>query len=156
MIVEIGKLRTLPELERAITLAAICHVGQVDLMGTPYILHPLRVMGGVATYDEKVAAALHDLVEDTDITLLDLKDLGFKEEIVAAVDALTKRDDEKYMDYVKRATEDPIAIKVKLSDLIDNLGKTEELPDDEVKDKRRKKYTKALKFVEDAISRSRK
>ncbi|MBW8381746.1 MAG: GTP pyrophosphokinase, partial [Youngiibacter sp.] len=103
-----------------------------------------------------VAATLHDLVEDTDITLQDLKDLGFKEEIVAAVDALTKRDDEKYMDYVKRATEDPIAIKVKLSDLVDNLGKTEELPDDEVKDKRRRKYTKALKFVEDAISKTRK
>lgn len=143
-----GHLKEMPELEKAIALAAVLHVGQVDLAGNPYIMHPMRVMTGVSTYDAMVVAALHDLIEDTDITLESLKELGFRKEIVEAVDAVSKRDGEEYMDYVARAAANPIGIQVKLSDLKDNLAKTRKLPEDERSKKKIKKYKKAMAYIE--------
>lgn len=151
-----GHLGELPELEKAIALAAILHVGQVDLTGNPYIMHPMRVMTGVRTYDEMVVAALHDLIEDTDITLEDLEELGFRKEIVEAVDAVSKRDGEEYMDYVARAAANPIGIKVKLSDLRDNLDKTRKLPDDERSKKKIRKYKKAMAYIEEILEKGKK
>lgn len=151
-----GHLGELPELEKAIALAAILHVGQVDLTGKPYIMHPMRVMTGVRTYDEMVVAALHDLIEDTDVTLGDLEVLGFRKEIVEAVDAVSKRDGEEYMDYVARAAANPIGIQVKLSDLRDNLDKTRKLPDDERSKKKIKKYKKAMAYIEEILEKEGK
>jgi (p)ppGpp synthase/HD superfamily hydrolase len=148
-------LRELPELEKAIALAAFLHVGQVDLTGKPYIMHPMRVMAGVKAYDAMVVAALHDLIEDTDITLDELKELGFREEIVEAVDAVSKRDGEEYMDYVARAAANPIGIEVKLSDLRDNLDKTRKLPDDERAKKKIKKYKKAMAYIEEVMEKGK-
>ncbi len=108
-------------LERAIALAAQAHEGQVDKSGQPYILHPIRVMLHVPTLDQKIAAILHDVVEDTSVTLDDLRREGFAEHILAAVDALTKRPGESRMDAAKRAGSDKIALMVKLSDLRDNM-----------------------------------
>ena len=108
-------------LERAIALAAEKHAGQLDKAKAPYILHPIRVMLGVETLDEKMAAVLHDVVEDTDVTLADLVAAGFPPAVVRAVDALTKRKGEDYMDFVRRAAADPVARRVKLADLADNM-----------------------------------
>lgn len=108
-------------LEDAIQLAAEAHRGQRDRNGQPYVLHVLRVMLRVTTEDERTAAVLHDLVEDTPHTLDDLRTLGFSEEVVRAVDCLTHRDGEPYDAYVERAASDPIARTVKLADLEDNL-----------------------------------
>jgi (p)ppGpp synthase/HD superfamily hydrolase len=108
-------------LERAIALAAQKHAGDVDKAGAPYILHPIRVMLGVETLEEKMAAVLHDVVEDTDVTLADLAAEGFPPAVVRAVDALTKRKGEDYMDFVRRAGADPVARRVKLADLADNM-----------------------------------
>ncbi|WP_342359474.1 HD domain-containing protein [Terrarubrum flagellatum] len=113
-------------IEDALMLAADKHRGQTDKAGLPYILHPLRVMhhlGLDATMQERMAALLHDLVEDTDVTLDDLRAQGFPAEVVQAVDSLTKRPEEKedYFAAVRRAGADPIGRKVKIADLTDNM-----------------------------------
>jgi (p)ppGpp synthase/HD superfamily hydrolase len=108
-------------LERAIVIAAEAHTGQVDKAGAPYILHPLRVMLRVRTNAERIAAVLHDVVEDTPWTLDALAAEGFAPAVLSAVDALTRRDRESYEAFVSRAGADPVARVVKLADLADNM-----------------------------------
>jgi (p)ppGpp synthase/HD superfamily hydrolase len=73
------------------------------------------------TDDERIAAMLHDVVEDTDWTLDELRQEGFPELILHAVDCLTKREGRSYDDLIQRAASDPIARQVKLGDLEDNM-----------------------------------
>jgi len=108
-------------LERAIAIAAEAHGGQVDKAGAPYILHPLRVMLRVGTPAEQIAAVLHDVVEDTPWTLHELAGEGFSPEVVAAVDALTRREGESYEAFVARAGANSVARVVKLADLAENM-----------------------------------
>lgn len=108
-------------LDKAIAIAAKAHQGQTDRVGAPYILHPIRVMMRMETEIEMTAAVLHDVVEDTDWTLDELRQAGFPDAVVDAVDGLTRRDGEPYTAYVKRASADPIARKIKLADLEDNM-----------------------------------
>ena len=108
-------------LERAIELAARAHAGQVDKAGQLYILHPLRLMLAVRGQHERIAAVLHDIVEDTAVTFADLAAEGFAPEVVAAVRALTKHDGEKRIDAARRAAADPVARAVKLADVTDNM-----------------------------------
>ena len=108
-------------LAEAIALAATAHVNQKDKAGAPYILHPLRMMQSLTAEDERIAAVLHDVVEDTDLTLDDLRQRGFTESVVSAVDALTKRDGEAYDQFIERARQHPVARRVKLADIEDNL-----------------------------------
>jgi (p)ppGpp synthase/HD superfamily hydrolase len=108
-------------LTRAIVIAAEAHEHQKDKAGAPYILHPLRVMLGVRTEAERIAAVLHDVVEDTPWTLAELAAEGFAPEVLAAVEALTKREGESRPDALARAAANPIARRVKLADLTDNL-----------------------------------
>jgi (p)ppGpp synthase/HD superfamily hydrolase len=107
-------------IERAIAIAAEAHTGQVDKAGEPYILHPLRVMLKMNTNAERIVAVLHDLIEDTNWTLDELRAEGFPEEIVAGVEAMTHGPNEAYEDYVLRAGRNAIARQVKLADLEDN------------------------------------
>ncbi len=109
------------DLEAAIALAVEAHRGQRDRAGAPYILHPLRMMFRVETDAERMAAVLHDVVEDTDWTLDGLRAEGFPEEVVAAVDHLTRREDESYEEFVVRAAAHPVARRVKIADLEDNM-----------------------------------
>ena len=111
-------------LDRAIQIAGEVHQGQKDKYGAPYILHPIRVMMRVNADIEKIVAILHDVVEDSDLTLDDLKNEEFSPEVVDAIDALSKRDGEIYGDYINRTTLNEIAIKVKLADLEDNMDLT--------------------------------
>ncbi len=104
----------------AIKLAVKAHAGQMDKCGQPYILHPLRVMFNVPDY-LRVPAVLHDVVEDTKITLDMLRQKGFSDEDVSVVDALTKRQDEKYADYIKRVSLNTSASIIKIQDLYDNM-----------------------------------
>ncbi len=107
-------------LERAIAIAAKAHAGQTDKAGEPYILHPLRLMLAMESEQERIVAILHDVVEDSGITLKDLRAEGFAEEAVAAIDALTKRDGESKMDAAARAKVNALALRVKLADNADN------------------------------------
>jgi len=108
-------------LERAIEIAARAHAGQVDKAGDPYVLHPLRLMLAVRDPFERMAAVLHDVVEDTDITLNDLKVENFPAEVLAAVECLTKQPGESRLDAASRAAKNPIACAVKLADVADNM-----------------------------------
>jgi (p)ppGpp synthase/HD superfamily hydrolase len=108
-------------LERAIELAARAHAGQVDKAGQPYILHPLRLMLAVRTPHERLAAVLHDIVEETPTAFADLEAEGFAPEVVAAVRALTKHAGEARIDAARRAAADPVARAVKLADVTDNM-----------------------------------
>jgi len=129
---------------RAIELAKQHHKGQTDKAGKPYINHPLRVMNQMKSEDEKIVAVLHDIVEDTDISLNDLRNEGFSEEVVSAVECLTKQDGENYDSYIERISFNPLAVKIKLADLEDNKDLTR-LPEVTDKDlERLEKYDKAL------------
>jgi len=108
-------------LERAIEVAARAHTGQVDKAGQPYILHPLRVMLQVSGLHERMAAVLHDVVEDTDLTLEDLACEGFPEDVIQAIGALTKREGETRIQAAERTAAHPIALVVKMADVTDNM-----------------------------------
>lgn len=108
-------------LEKAIAIAVGAHRNQKDKAGAPYILHPLRIMLQMKSDEERIAAVLHDVVEDSDWTLEELKEEGFPGAIIAAVDCLTRRAGESYTAFVKRAGKNPLARKVKRADLVDNL-----------------------------------
>lgn len=107
-------------LTKAILIAAKAHDGQTDKGGNPYILHPARLATKANSEEESIVAILHDVVEDSEITLFDLKNAGFSEDIIEALDCLTKRADESYEGFIKRIKLNPLATKVKLLDLEDN------------------------------------
>lgn len=108
-------------IEDAIALANEAHRGQVDRAGAPYILHPLRVMCSVNSDTERIIAVLHDVVEDTDTTLDDLREQGYSDDIVEAIDHLSRRDDETYEAFIERIKPNELARRVKLADLQDNM-----------------------------------
>lgn len=110
------------DLARAIEIAATAHRDQKRKDGSPYILHPLRLMFKVDGEIEQLAAVLHDVVEDTDWTLDQLEEEGFPKELIAVVDLLTHRDGVSYEDYILKIAMNPIATQVKLADLTDNLN----------------------------------
>ena len=111
----------MPTIERAIEIAANAHAGQRDKAGQPYIFHPLRVMFRVDGEHEQMAAVLHDVVEDTAITIDDLAREGFPSEVLRAIAALTKLPGETRLEAAARAAADPIARKVKLADNAENM-----------------------------------
>ena len=111
-------------LNKAIAIAAKAHDGQVDKGGKPYILHPLRVMMNCESEAAKICAVLHDVIEDTIITLEDLTSHGFAQEIIDALDCLTKRKGESYDDFISRILPNELACHVKLADLTDNMDLT--------------------------------
>jgi (p)ppGpp synthase/HD superfamily hydrolase len=108
-------------IERAIELAVKHHKGQVDKAGQPYILHPLRLMLTMFTESERIVAVLHDIVEDTLITLDDLRKEGFAETIISAIECVTKINGEDYDSFIERISHNPLATAVKLADLEDNM-----------------------------------
>ena len=114
----------MPTIEDAIALAVEAHRGQLDKGGQPYILHPLRVMLQLESEAEKMVGILHDVVEDTSHTFDGLRSLGYLEEVLVALNCLTKRRGEAYEDFVQRIKPNPLARRVKLADLEDNLNVT--------------------------------
>lgn len=141
-------------LDRAIQIASAAHAGQVDKENLPYILHALRVMMHVPGIAEKIAAVLHDVVEDTEVTHADLEKEGFSAEVLDAVHRLTRTKDIRYVDYVVRCKESAVACAVKLADLTDNsrLDRNIIRPERFDHDMRRiSKYLVTYKFLTDQI-----
>ena len=134
-------------LERAIALAAIAHEGQIDKAGAPYILHVLRVMLRLTTLEERMAAALHDVVEDCGWTLDRLRAEGFPEEVISGIDAVTRRDSESYEEFVLRAKAHPIGRRVKMADLEDNSDVTRLSEITERDQARLDKYRRAIDML---------
>jgi (p)ppGpp synthase/HD superfamily hydrolase len=110
-----------PALEDAIALAASAHRSQLDKGGQPYILHPLRVMLRQQDETARIVAVLHDVVEDTSVTLIGLREAGYGEEVCEAIDCLTRRHGEDYDGMLSRVETNPTARRVKLADLEDNM-----------------------------------
>ena len=135
-------------LERAIEIAAEAHKGQKDKYGAPYLGHVTRVMNAGVTDDERIVGALHDVVEDTPWTFDDLLREGFSIQIVEAVRCLTKKsEDEDYDEFTERVRKNPLAVRVKLNDLRDNMD-IRRMPSVTEKDvKRLNKYLKAYRTL---------
>lgn len=108
-------------IEKAIEIAARAHAGQLDKAGAPYIFHPLRLMFAVQGEHERMAAVLHDVVEDSPLTFDDLAREGFPAAVIDALRALTKRAGESRVDAARRAAAHPLARTVKLADVADNM-----------------------------------
>lgn len=142
------------QLDTMISLAAVHHYKQKDKSGNPYILHPLAVMNNVNGLKEKIVAVGHDLVEDTDVSLEYLEYLGFDEDIIDAIDCMTKRPDENYKDYLKRVAKNKISIVVKGADIKDNTRwERLHLLDENIVRKLLRKYERALEFLEETRSK---
>jgi len=139
-------------LERAISIAAEAHAGMVDKVGAPYILHPLRVMLRLQTDEERIVAVLHDVVEDTDWTPDRLRDAGFSNAIIEALDSVTARDGEPYEAFVDRAGRNPIGRRVKLADLEDNADLSRIAQPNERDLRRTEKYRAAIQRLRAVIA----
>lgn len=138
-------------LENAIIAAANAHKGQRDKGGQPYILHPIRVMLGCGGLEEKTAAMLHDVLEDTALTASGLTEAGFPPEVVEAVVCLTRGEGEEYDAYIERVCGNRIAARVKLADLTDNMD-LNRLPEPTERDFRRlERYVRAKRRVAQAL-----
>lgn len=135
----------------AYEIAKEAHKGQIDKAGVEYILHPKTVAGMMNCDNEKAVAYLHDVIEDTSVTLEMLKDEGFSDEVLNAIDAITKRNGEKYDDYLQRVANNPLAIKVKLVDMTHNsdLTRFDNHTDEDFK--RSQKYIEKIKELKKVI-----
>lgn len=108
-------------LAKALNIAYSAHQGQIDKGGIPYIQHPIRVALNCLTDDEKIVALLHDVIEDTSVTVEELMNEGFNQNIIDAIISLTKRNGEDYMTFIRRVSSNELATLVKIQDLKDNM-----------------------------------
>lgn len=109
-------------IENALQCALDAYAGKLDNAGAPYILHPLRVMARFGEPALQAAALLHDVVEDSEVTLADLRRRGFPERVVVLVDLLTRRNGESYMEFIRRLAVDRDALQIKKADIEDNMN----------------------------------
>lgn len=109
------------KLTAAIMIACEAHEGQTDKNGEPYILHPLRVMMAMETEDERIVAVLHDTAEDFVNGWALIHDGDFGDHILDAIDALTRNEGESYDNFIERCKANPLARRVKIADITDNL-----------------------------------
>ena len=112
-------------LDRAQEIAKAAHEGQVDKAGKPYIDHPMRVMKMGKTVEEKIAGVLHDVVEDSDWTFEMLENELIPQDVLEVLRCVTKlSEDEDYDHFIERVKANPLAVKVKINDLKDNMDIT--------------------------------
>ena len=128
---------------KALQIAIRAHRGQTRKFScVPYIVHPVRVAIQFSDDLEKSIAVLHDVIEDTEITIEDLKN-DFSDYIVEKVDLLTRKEGEKYFDYIRKIDANKIATKIKIVDIIDNLSETPS----QIPLSMAKRYAKALDIL---------
>ena len=137
-----------PMTRKAMIVAYKAHENQVDRSGVPYIFHPFHVAESMETEAEVCVALLHNVVEDTNYTIEDLRKEGFSEEVLDAVALLTRDKSEEYMDYVYKIKPNAIARKVKLSDLEHNSDESRLLEKDAHYEELKKRYEKAKMYLE--------
>lgn len=131
----------------ALSIALEAHKGQVDKAGEDYMNHPIFVASLVDTEEEKAAALLHDVIEDSEMSLTDLLNNGIPSGVLQAVSILTKDKKLTYQEYLVRVKSNDIATKVKLADLKHNSD-ISRISNPSKKDyERLKKYKQAIKFL---------
>ena len=129
-------------------IAYRAHEGQTDKAGVPYIFHPIHIAEQMDSEESCIVALLHDVIEDSDITL-EILSKYFNDDIITALRVLTKKENDDYVMYIKRVKTNKLATKVKIKDLEHNRDLTRL---DEVTDKDRKrslKYWQAIRYLED-------
>lgn len=131
----------------AYAIAYVAHKGQTDKVGVEYINHPLTVASLCKTEDERVVALLHDVVEDTNITLNDLS-IFFEPKIVEALKLLTHTDDEPYLEYIAKIKENNLSKTVKIADLSHNMDLSRmKTPTSKDYDRVENKYKPAMELL---------
>lgn len=145
---------TTKHLELALLIATKAHFGQEDRSGQPYIFHSLRVMENCISLEAKIAALLHDVVEDTNLSFDDLIQQGIPSKIVETLVLLTHDENADYLDYIRKLSHHPIAREVKKADLRDNINifRLNQLTDRDFK--RLEKYHQAWLILNQAESTS--
>ena len=135
------------EVKKAFNIAYNAHAGQYDKSGIPYIFHPVHIAERMSSVDEIIVALLHDVVEDTKLSLKDLQKEGTQENILEAIALLTHDKSEDYMEYIKKIKKNTLACTVKIADLEHNSDITR-IDNPSVDDyKRLDKYKKALDIL---------
>ena len=113
-----------PMTKKALLLCFEAHKDQRDKSGMPYVFHPFHLAEQMEDEETTVVALLHDVIEDTDMTIDALRDMGFSERVISAIALMTHAPEVPYMDYVAKIKNDPIARAVKLADLRHNSDMT--------------------------------
>ncbi len=133
--------------EKALKIATAAHKGQVDKAGIDYILHPMAVASYFQAENLKAVAYLHDILEDTKLTSKDLREKEMPEDVIQAVEAMTKVSGEDYFKYLERVKANDLARQVKIADLKHNsdLSRLKTITEKDIK--RREKYLKAIEFL---------
>jgi (p)ppGpp synthase/HD superfamily hydrolase len=130
--------------KKAMIIAYDAHHNQVDKDHVPYIFHPMHIAERMTTEYETIAALLHDVVEDTDVTIDDLIDAGFPDPVIEAVRLLTHDDEIDYIEYLQTIKSNAIATSVKLADLDHNSDESRLVSlNEETANRLRDKYAKA-------------
>lgn len=131
-------------------LVNIRHADQKDIGGQPYVGHLQRVSANVKTPIEKIVGLMHDVIEDTDCTYQELRDLGFSEDVLIAIECLTKRAGENRIEAAHRAAANRIACAVKIADVTDNMD-ISRIPNPKPRDyERLEEYKRVLEILMDA------
>ncbi|MCM1529859.1 MAG: HD domain-containing protein [Alistipes sp.] len=135
---------------KAMRLAYAAHHGQTDCNGVPYIFHPFHVAEQMTDEISVCVALLHDVVEDTSVTLDDLR-REFPNEIVRAVSLLTHNSSDDYCEYIQKIKQDQYARAVKIADVLHNSDQSRMVDPDAVSEKKKnhwkEKYAKALELL---------
>ncbi len=133
--------------KKAMKLCFEAHKEQVDKTGLPYVFHPFHLAEQMQDEETTICALLHDVIEDTDYTLDDLKNMGFSNSVLEALALLTHDDEVPYMDYVKMIATNEIARAVKIADLKHNsdLTRLDKISEKDLK--RCQKYAEALELL---------
>ncbi len=134
--------------KRAMKFCYAAHREQFDKSGIPYVFHPIHVAEQMTDETATVVALLHDVVEDTDYTIEDLKKMDFGDDVIHALDLLTHRKHVPYLQYVARLKDNPVAKAVKLADLRHNSDLTRLDAVDEKAKARLEKYRAAIELLE--------
>lgn len=137
-----------PLTKKAMRLCFDAHKDQVDKSGMPYVFHPFHVAEQMQTEETTIVALLHDVVEDTDYTIDDLRAMGFPEAVTDALALMTHTKGVPYMEYVAAIKGNPIATAVKLADLRHNSDLSRLDAVDEKALRRVEKYKKAITLLE--------
>ena len=134
--------------KKAMKLCFAAHKEQLDKSGIPYVFHPIHLAEQMQDEETTVVALLHDVVEDTELTLQDLAEMGFSKAVIEAVGLMTHAPGVAYMDYVAEIAKNPIASAVKLADLRHNSDLTRLDHVDAKAIERVEKYKKAMALLE--------
>ena len=130
--------------KKALKLSFEAHKDQIDKSGMPYVYHPFHLAEQMKDEDTTIVALLHDVVEDTYITVDDIRKMGFNEEVCEALKLMTHDDNVPYIEYVKKLKSNPIAKAVKIADLAHNSDLTRLDIVDEKALMRVEKYKRAM------------